>query len=62
MMNVLDYKGYTGSVNYSCEDKCFFGSILGIRDLVSYEGNSKEELESSFHKMTDHYIQETICT
>ena len=35
-MEVLDYKGYTGSVNYSCEDNCFFGSILGIRDLVSY--------------------------
>ena len=27
---ILQYKGYYGSVNFSVEDKCFFGKIISI--------------------------------
>jgi len=36
--NILEYKDFIGSVNYSDEDECFYGKIEGINDLVTFEG------------------------
>lgn len=55
--NTLKYKGYTGSIEYSPEDKCFFGKILFIDDLVLYEGYTTGELEKSFKYMVDDYLE-----
>ncbi|MBN1907565.1 MAG: hypothetical protein JW927_20965 [Deltaproteobacteria bacterium] len=38
MKDMMNYKGYYGSVHYSDEDKVFHGKIKFIRSLVSYEG------------------------
>ena len=56
MNNMFEYKGFYGSVDYSLEDKCFHGKIMGISDLVTFEGDNIEELEKAFHEMTDDYI------
>ena len=55
-MNTLKYKGYIGSVSYSESDKVFFGQIEGIDDLVTYEGESVQELTSSFHEAVEDYL------
>lgn len=55
-MNTLRYKGYIGSVAYSEPDKVFFGTIEGIDDLVTYEGESVAELTSSFQEAVDDYL------
>jgi len=44
----LNYKNYIGSVEFSAEDNILYGKILGINDLVSYEGTSMQELENAF--------------
>ena len=31
MANTIEYKGYIGSVEYSSEDKCFFGKLEMMR-------------------------------
>ena len=54
--NMLEYKGFFGSVEYSLEDECLFGKILGISDLVLYEGNSIQELKKIFYEAVDEYI------
>lgn len=56
MREQLEYKGYTGSIEYSVEDSCFYGEVLGIADLISYEGNTKERLESDFREAVDEYL------
>ena len=38
MKNTMEYKNYIGSVEFSEADELFFGKVLGIRSLVSYEG------------------------
>ena len=55
--NLLKYKNYIGSVEYDLTDKCLFGKILFIDDLVTYEGNTIEELENAFHTMVDDYLE-----
>ena len=48
MKDYLEYKGYLGSVEYSAEDDCLFGKVIGIRGLISYEGNSVSELKKDY--------------
>ncbi|PUB23749.1 MULTISPECIES: hypothetical protein [Pseudomonas] len=49
----LKYKGHTGSIETSVEDNCLFGRLLNIDSLVSYEGQTEEELEAAFRQAVD---------
>ena len=55
--NVLEYKGYVGSIEFSEEDCIFFGKVQGIRSLISYEGESAKELVEDFHTAVDDYLK-----
>jgi len=56
-MNKLDYKGYYGSIEYSKVDNCLFGKVLGMpNSLISYEGNTAEELYDDFKGAIDDYL------
>ena len=57
MSNTVEYKGYIGSIEYSSEDKCFFGKVEMINDLVTFEANNADELETNFHNAVDEYIE-----
>ncbi|MDR1154657.1 MAG: type II toxin-antitoxin system HicB family antitoxin [Bacteroidales bacterium] len=55
--NYLTYKGYTGSIEFSLMDKCLFGKILGFeKGVISYEGQTLEELEKDFKAGVDDYL------
>jgi len=57
MMNKLEYKGYYGSIEYSREDDCLFGKVLGMpNNLISYEGNTATELYADFKGAIDAYL------
>ena len=56
-MNKLEYKGYYGSIEYSKEDDCLFGKVMGMPDnLILYEGNTASELYSDFKSAIDSYL------
>ena len=57
MKNTLKYKGYTGNVNFDAEDKVFHGRVLGITDVIGFEGGSVSELEKDFHEAIDDYLE-----
>lgn len=57
-MKNLEYKGYIGSIEYSKEDGLFFGKLLGIKSLISYEGVTGPELEVDFKEAIDDYIKD----
>ncbi|MCL2096126.1 MAG: type II toxin-antitoxin system HicB family antitoxin [Oscillospiraceae bacterium] len=56
--NMLEYKDFYGSVEYSAEDECFHGKIVGIADLVTFEGDSIVSLREGFREMVDGYIED----
>lgn len=56
MKNTMEYKGYVGSVEFAEERTCFFGSVLGISTLISYEGESAWKLITNFHAAIDDYL------
>ena len=59
MSSVVRYRGYVGSVEFSEEDCLFYGKVLGIRGLISYEGSSAKELLEGFHGAVDEYL--SVC-
>lgn len=56
MSNTLVYKGYTASVEFDAEDRVFFGRLIGITDIVTFHGESVEELVGAFEEAVDGYI------
>jgi predicted HicB family RNase H-like nuclease len=57
-IDVLTYKGFIGSVHFSAQDDVFFGKVEGVNDLITFEGNSVEELKSAFHYVIDEHIRD----
>ncbi|MCL2327615.1 MAG: type II toxin-antitoxin system HicB family antitoxin [Bacteroidetes bacterium] len=54
----LEYKGYYGSIEYSKEDNCFFGKVLGMpHNVISYEGENATELYEDFKNGIDDYLE-----
>lgn len=56
MKNIMHYKGYVGSVEFSETDGVLFGQVQGIRSLISYEGTTVQELLDDFHGAVDDYL------
>ena len=54
--NTMKYKGYTALIEFSDEDGCLVGKVLGIGDVVVFDGNTVDEIRTVFHEMIDHYI------
>ena len=57
MANTIEYNGYIGTVEYSSEDKCFFGKLDMINDLVTFEADNAAELEENFRNAVDEYLE-----
>jgi predicted HicB family RNase H-like nuclease len=56
-MNCFNYKGYQGSIETSIKDRCLFGKILNITDLILYEGQTLDELEADFKESVKDYLK-----
>jgi len=54
--NMLKYKDFYGSVEYSAADECFFGKIIGTADLVTFEGKSVNNLKKAFTEAVEDYL------
>lgn len=58
MDKALRYKNYTGTIEFSLEDKCLYGKVLFINDLIMYEGNDLTELTACFEEAVDDYLKD----
>ena len=57
MADLLEYRGYHGTVQYSAEDGLLVGSVFGIRDSLNYHGRSIDEITQAFHSCVDGYLE-----
>lgn len=53
---MMKYKGYTGHVEYDDEAKIFHGEVLGIKDVITFQGTNVDELEQAFRDSVDDYL------
>ena len=52
----MKYKGYIGHVEYDDEAKIFHGEVVGLKDIITFQGSSVEELEEAFKDSVDDYL------
>lgn len=53
----MNYKDYTARIEFDEASETFHGRIEGIRDIITFEGGSVEELKKAFHDSVDDYLQ-----
>ncbi len=56
MAETLKYKDYLATVYFSSEDELFHGKVIGVNDLISFEGQSVKELKKAFKEAVDDYL------
>ena len=56
MKNYLEHKGYIGTIEFSADDKVFYGKLEAINDLVTFEGENVIELENNFIDAVEDYL------
>lgn len=53
---MMKYKGYIGHVEYDDEAKIFHGQVIGLKDIITFQGKSVKELEKAFKDSVDIYL------
>jgi predicted HicB family RNase H-like nuclease len=56
MSSYLHYGEYTGVIEFSEEDAVFHGKVIGIKALISFEGDSVSTITEDFHNAVDEYV------
>jgi predicted HicB family RNase H-like nuclease len=53
---MMEYKGYVGEVEFDDEARILHGEVIGIRDVVTFEGESVAKIEQAFCDSVDDYL------
>ena len=53
---MLNHKGYTGHVEFDDEAGLFHGEVLDLKDVVTFQGRTVEELERAFQESVEDYL------
>jgi len=54
---MLEYKNYRGKVEYIEDAKIFHGEVLGTRDVITFQGETPDEIETGFRDSIDDYLE-----
>ena len=55
----MKYKGYSGTVSFDEEAEIFHGEVEGLRDVVTFQGTTVEEIKRAFRESVEDYL--TFC-
>ena len=62
MRNVMTYKRYTARIEFDPRDNVFIGRVLGLRDGISFHGETVTKLRADFAASIDHYLADCAAT
>jgi predicted HicB family RNase H-like nuclease len=55
-MNTMTYKGYEGLVEYDEEAELFHGEVMNLRDVITFQGRSVDELKKALEESVEDYL------
>jgi predicted HicB family RNase H-like nuclease len=56
MKNAKNNNGNAARNDFDAQDRIFFGRLAGIRDIITFHGETVDELEAAFKEAVDHYL------
>jgi len=54
---MMEFKGYFANVEYDSDAKIFHGEVVGLSDVITFQGTSVKELEKEFHESVKDYLE-----
>jgi len=54
---MMEYKGYIGKIEIDDEVGILYGEVINVRDVITFEGTSVEEVQLAFHESVDDYLE-----
>jgi len=54
---MLKYKDYIGQVEFDDEANLFHGEIIGIRDVVTFQGKTVDDIRQAMTESVDDYLE-----
>jgi predicted HicB family RNase H-like nuclease len=54
---MMKYKGYAGVVELDEGSGVLFGRVIGLRDVITFQGSSVTEVVQAFHDSVDDYLE-----
>jgi predicted HicB family RNase H-like nuclease len=54
---MMEYKGYTGKIEIDDEAGILHGEVLNLRDVITFEGKTLEEIRQAFKDSIDDYLE-----
>jgi predicted HicB family RNase H-like nuclease len=52
----MKYKDYIGTIEPDIDSGVLFGRVIGIRDVITFQGDTVPELLEAFHDSVDDYL------
>src|SRR5579863_5408744 len=53
---MMKYKGYLGHVTYDDEAKLFHGEVIGLKDIITFQGTTVASLQKAFKESVEDYL------
>ena len=53
---MMEYKGYLGKIEFDDEANIFHGQVVNIRDVITFQGQSVDELRQAFEDSIEDYF------
>ena len=53
----MEYKGYFAKVEFDDEANIFHGEVINLRDVITFEGESVDDLRKAFHESVEDYLE-----
>lgn len=53
---MMEYKGYIGKVEMDEEAGVLYGEVINVRDVITFEGESVDEVQKAFRESVDDYL------
>ena len=53
---MMQYKGYSGKVEYDDDAEVFHGEDIGLRDVITFQGKTVDEIKQAFRESVDDYL------
>ncbi len=57
---MMEYKSYIGKVEIDEEAGILYGEVINVRDVITFEGTSVDEVQTAFRESVDDYLE--FCT
>jgi predicted HicB family RNase H-like nuclease len=54
---MMEYKGYIGKVEIDEDAGILHGEVINIRDVITFEGSSVNEVQKAFRGSVDDYLE-----